>query len=229
MSSVSWCSRNTRSLPVLACVAPTNNLNGRAARSCAKSTCSASRSRSGLRSNGLSCAGEKCSAQVASSLLAGDRLIASLSPCVTMPTGICWPTAVQKSCNAWRAPSRPPLTQPWASTTAFIAPALLPLRPSKCTRGSASKASSTPQVNAPWAPPPCSARLMRCGGLRRACHHAAIAAPAGAGRAVLASRAAVFSNVWSCHPGFGGHRMPEGDRPNELLRSGQQSTMKGPV
>ena len=36
------------------------------------------------------------------------------------------PTAAQKSASAWRAPSRPPCCHPWASTTAFIAPALLP-------------------------------------------------------------------------------------------------------
>ena len=41
-----------------------------------------------------------------------------------------------------------------------VAPALLPLRPSTWRRGSSSKASSTPQVNAPCAPPPCKARLM---------------------------------------------------------------------
>ena len=62
------------------------------------------------------------------------------------------------------APSRPPAIQPCASTTAFIAPALVPLRPSNAIRPSSSNASSTPQVKAPCAPPPCSARFSRRGG-----------------------------------------------------------------
>ena len=56
-----------------------------------------------------------------------------------------------------RAPRR--VAQPLASATALTAPALVPLRPSRPMRPSASRASSTPQVNAPWEPPPCRARL----------------------------------------------------------------------
>ena len=66
----------------------------------------------------------------------------------------------QKSARVWRAPSRPPVIKPCARQSAFIAPALVPLTPSKLKRPSSSKASSTPQVNAPCAPPPCRARLM---------------------------------------------------------------------
>src|SRR5579871_5853822 len=40
-----------------------------------------------------------------------------------------------------------------------MAPALVALTPSMLTRGSSSNRSSTPQVKAPWAPPPCRARL----------------------------------------------------------------------
>src|SRR2546423_1131622 len=45
--------------------------------------------------------------------------------------------------------------------TAFIAPADAPEMPSISNRPSSSNWSSTPQVKAPCAPPPCSARLMR--------------------------------------------------------------------
>ena len=45
--------------------------------------------------------------------------------------------------------------------TALIAPADVPEMPSIFSRPSSSRWSSTPQVKAPCAPPPCSARLMR--------------------------------------------------------------------
>ena len=51
------------------------------------------------------------------------------------------------------------LAQPLARATALTAPALVPLRPSKPRRPSSRRASSTPQVKAPWEPPPCRARL----------------------------------------------------------------------
>jgi hypothetical protein len=70
-------------------------------------------------------------------------------------------TRCQKSSSAARAPSRPPMVSPWAIATAFIAPELVALTPSTSMRGSWSSRSSTPQVNAPWAPPPWSARLTR--------------------------------------------------------------------
>src|SRR5579885_2497462 len=41
-----------------------------------------------------------------------------------------------------------------------MAPALVALMPSRARRSSSSRRSSTPQVKAPCAPPPCSARLM---------------------------------------------------------------------
>src|SRR6185437_6021535 len=49
--------------------------------------------------------------------------------------------------------------KPCASTAALIAPALVPLMPSMRSWPSSSRRSSTPQVKAPCAPPPCSARL----------------------------------------------------------------------
>ena len=169
MSSVSSCSRNKRSLPVLTWVAPTNSLKGLSARRRSKSIWRLSRLRSGLMASGFSSAGEKNPAHCANILVAGDRLIASPPPVVSMPQGSCWLTSVQNWARASRAPSRPPVIQPCAITTAFMAPALLPLMPSKCMRGSCSSASSTPQVKAPCAPPPCRARFKRAGdgALRR--------------------------------------------------------------
>jgi hypothetical protein len=69
-------------------------------------------------------------------------------------------TARQKSASRWRASSRPPRVSPSASMTAFTAPADAPDIPSISRRPSSSSWSSTPQVKAPWAPPPCSARLI---------------------------------------------------------------------
>src|SRR5262245_61930330 len=47
---------------------------------------------------------------------------------------------------------------------ALTAPADAPDLPSTVSRPSSSRCSITPQVNAPKAPPPCSARLMRLPG-----------------------------------------------------------------
>src|SRR5205085_3509779 len=41
----------------------------------------------------------------------------------------------------------------------FMEPALVALMPSKAMPSSSRRRSSTPQVKAPWAPPPCRARL----------------------------------------------------------------------
>jgi hypothetical protein len=60
-----------------------------------------------------------------------------------------------------RASSRPPCASPEASRTAFMAPALDPLTASKMMLSSARSRSSTPQVKAPRAPPPCKASERR--------------------------------------------------------------------
>src|SRR5262249_40957981 len=65
----------------------------------------------------------------------------------------------QKSCSVSRAACGPPLTMPEANATAFIAPALVALTASMASLPSSSTRSITPQTNAPWAPPPCSAKL----------------------------------------------------------------------
>ena len=67
-------------------------------------------------------------------------------------------TRFQKVSSAALAPSTPPCARPLAITAAFIAPAEVPEMPSICSQGSSSSRSSTPQVKAPWAPPPCRAR-----------------------------------------------------------------------
>ena len=69
--------------------------------------------------------------------------------------------ARQKSASRCRASSGPPRASPSASITAFTAPAEAPEMPSMASRPSASSWSSTPQVKAPCAPPPCRARLTR--------------------------------------------------------------------
>src|SRR5688572_3941345 len=69
----------------------------------------------------------------------------------------------QNSSRARRAPAAPPSRRPWASTTAFMAPADVPEIASMCSHGSCSSLSSTPQVKAPCAPPPCKAKSTRTG------------------------------------------------------------------
>src|SRR6516162_2445092 len=70
-------------------------------------------------------------------------------------------TLRQNASNAERAASAPPLAWPSTSTAAFIAPADVPEMPSICSHGSSSRRSRAPQVKAPCAPPPCSARSIR--------------------------------------------------------------------
>src|SRR5262249_13859814 len=67
-------------------------------------------------------------------------------------------TRFQKASSAARAPSGPPAANPATSTAPFIAPAEVPDMPSMRSQDSSRSRSSTPQVKAPWDPPPCSAR-----------------------------------------------------------------------
>jgi hypothetical protein len=57
-------------------------------------------------------------------------------------------------------PALVPCGVPSASTTALMAPALLAVIPSNDNRSSSSRRSRTPQVNVPWAPPSCKAKLI---------------------------------------------------------------------
>src|SRR5204862_7472777 len=70
-------------------------------------------------------------------------------------------TASHTALSLARAPARPPSTSPAATATAFTAPALVPLIQPTSIVSSSSRRSSTPQVKAPCAPPPSSARLRR--------------------------------------------------------------------
>lgn len=72
-------------------------------------------------------------------------------------------TARQNASRRSRAPATPPSISPAASTTPFIAPAEAPVTALISTRPSSSSLSITPHSNAPWAPPPCRARLIGLG------------------------------------------------------------------
>src|SRR4051794_31905812 len=75
------------------------------------------------------------------------------------------PTPRQKRSRLARASSGPPLASPAASRTALMAPALAPLTASNSRSSSSRRRSSTPQVKAPKAPPPCKASERRRGSL----------------------------------------------------------------
>jgi hypothetical protein len=77
-------------------------------------------------------------------------------------------TPRQNASSATRAPSRPLAAKPSTVTAAFIAPAEVPEMPSNSSQGSSSSRSITPQVKAPCAPPPCSARSTSSGSRRTA-------------------------------------------------------------
>src|SRR5262245_9295534 len=70
-------------------------------------------------------------------------------------------TASQTARNVSCALALPPAASPEASATALTAPALVPLIQPNSTFSFWRSWSSTPQVKAPCAPPPCRARLMR--------------------------------------------------------------------
>src|SRR5690348_3838957 len=74
-------------------------------------------------------------------------------------------TASHTALSLARAAARPPSARPAASATALTAPALVPLSQPGSIVSSSSSRSSAPQVKAPCAPPPSSARLSR--SLRR--------------------------------------------------------------
>ena len=71
-------------------------------------------------------------------------------------------TASHTARSLVRAPARPTSARPAATATALTAPALVALIQAKSSVSSSSRRSSTPQVKAPCAPPPSSARLRRC-------------------------------------------------------------------
>ena len=72
-------------------------------------------------------------------------------------------TRRQNCSSAALAPSAPPAAWPLMRTAAFMAPAEVPEMPSISSLGSSKRRSRTPQVKAPCAPPPWSARSTRSG------------------------------------------------------------------
>jgi len=76
---------------------------------------------------GLACAGDIVCAQRSIHCAGADSCDPSPLSRPHASHGTDWPSAVQKSESAWRAPSRPPSSKPCASSSAFIAPALAPL------------------------------------------------------------------------------------------------------
>src|SRR5262245_42812793 len=71
-------------------------------------------------------------------------------------------TACQTARSLARAPVRPSSRSPAARAAALTAPALVALIQAMSRLASSSRRSSTPQVKAPCAPPPSSARLSCC-------------------------------------------------------------------
>ena len=72
-------------------------------------------------------------------------------------------TPRQNLSRAARAPSARPRSHPSTKTAAFMAPAEVPEIAAMWSQSSSSNRSSTPQVNAPWEPPPCRARSISAG------------------------------------------------------------------
>ncbi len=128
--------RNRRDLQVRTLEAVTNSFTSGRARSPSKSTNLSSRSRSGLSFIGLSCAGDQMRVMMSSIMKAGSLSTAhpSLIPGIPRITLRGMParsaTPFQNRSSASIAPCRRPLRNPSANTTAFIAPALVPLIPS---------------------------------------------------------------------------------------------------
>src|SRR5690606_1691075 len=133
-------------------------------RTASKSTASAITWRKGLRFSGLNWYGDSTRLAMSMYSPSGVQLAAAApNSAPNMPPFIGFsradaPTLDQKASNASRAAVRPPAINPAAMTTALIAPALAPLMPAISRRSSSSSRSSTPQVKAPCAPPPCRAR-----------------------------------------------------------------------
>src|SRR5215472_2795350 len=102
-------------------------------------------------------------------------------------------------------------------TTAFIDPAEAPVMLPILRPGSSNRRSTTPQVNAPWAPPPCSARSRGSGSAR---------GPAGRGAGVGSAIAYLpyeAPPAGRAYPPSAVRAMPSGVRgagPAEAIRAG---------
>src|SRR5580692_10556102 len=155
-----------RTRPVCTLVAEIKICSSALARSASKSTNRSNKSLSGLMLSGLTSYGEKyrdmasnqaCTGVPASGVNDSSRSMTARCRAGRLPLE---EAARQNSASRFSASSRPPRVRPSASITAFTAPADVPEMPSMASRSSLRSCSSTPQVKAPCAPPPCRARLM---------------------------------------------------------------------
>src|SRR5579859_5905929 len=146
-------------LPSRTRVAATRSFGQEGLRSAAKSMSRESASRSGSKSKGSKWP-ERRVGPNATELPAGEKPPTSISE----RNEVSLVMRCQKLASSLRAPSRPPFTSPQARSVALIAPTLAPLMLSNAQVGSSRSRSSTPQVKAPKAPPPCSASDNFCGG-----------------------------------------------------------------
>src|SRR6476660_9022628 len=167
MSDVISSRRNTCSSPLFTLVADTNSCTSLQPRTASKSTKRSMRSFSGLMLSGLKSYGDRYldSAFIhrpigVSSIGQNENRRSTARRCTSgrLPPML---AARQNSARRLRASFGPPRASPSASMIALTAPADAPEMPSIVSRPSSSRWSSTPQVNAPSAPPPCKARLMR--------------------------------------------------------------------
>ncbi len=137
--------RDTQSRPVLALRRADEQFEGTVPAQPFDTDTSHQRPRTPLSAIGLRCAGENCVAKLASMRPAGDRLTSSPGRWPSKAAGIIRQMADQEAASACRAPARPPRAQSSAMATAFIASALLPLKPSNSKPMLSSRASSCPQ------------------------------------------------------------------------------------
>src|SRR5690606_8136299 len=131
------------------------------------------------------------------------------------------PTWVQSQSRFSRAAVRPPIANPAFSAAPLSAPAEVPEMPAISMSSSSSSLSSTPQVKAPCAPPPRSARLiLRMGHRLSPCPKYLGGAAAAPPRASEGGPAAVDRDR---RPGDlrRGRRAEEDRRPADLLHRGE--------
>src|SRR5262249_46407576 len=149
--------RKRRGKPVAISVAAISSSGPGVVRRSAKSICASSSLREGSKPRGLKSEGENRLATCANAfdleMPANQGLLRNRSGTPALAT------ASHTALSFTRAAARPPSARPAASATALTAPALVPLSQPGSIVSSSSSRSSTPQVKAPCAPPPSSARL----------------------------------------------------------------------
>ena len=155
--------RKIRPRPVRTLVAVTKTLMGDATRR-SKLILSARMSANGLKAVGFRSYGEKRRDARSKATNIGELSIVQRPSRISMGPrrkGLitaALDTRCQNASSAARPPSAPPSAYPSLKTAAFMDPAEVPEMPSICSQGSCNKRSRTPQVKAPWDPPPCKAK-----------------------------------------------------------------------